>query len=370
MAGSNAANVTTLADLLLINAGAFVVLLLVIGLVSPLVAGSSLRPLRRMIKTTQEIAGGDLSRRVKLESDRDEVGQLAVSFNRMVDQLEKQFKMQRQLVADASHELRTPLTAIKGSLEVMLLGGTASNPEAANRLLKTMHRESARLTQLVNDLLTLSKLDQGETTYLQPLNLLNLVQEVKASIELFIQQGEKAINLTIEGFEGPGDAPVRVFGSPERLKQVLYNLLDNAVKFSPPDTTVTLELSRATLLPPGQGLRPLAVPDNRPEIPPGEQIYYRLAVRDQGPGIAPEDLPRIFDRFYRGDASRSRRNGGSGLGLAIAQALLETQGGFLEVESRLGQGTVFYVYLPAYTGGPHETPQTEKVVSSNNITGL
>jgi signal transduction histidine kinase len=367
IAGSNTANETTLADLLLINAGAFVVLLVVIGLVSPLVAGSSLRPLRRMIKTTQQIAGGDLSRRVQLESDRDEIGQLAFSFNRMVDQLERQFKTQRQLVADASHELRTPLTAIKGSLEVMLLGGTASNPDAANRLLKTMHRESVRLTQLVNDLLTLSKLDQGETVYLQPVNLLNLVQEIKAGIELFIQQGEKEINLAVEGFGSFGESPVWVYGSPERLKQVLYNLLDNAVKFSPPGSNVTLELEGLTRLPPG--LKPLQrLPGTSPaETGNREQPYYRLAVKDQGPGIAPADLPHIFDRFYRGDTSRTRRNGGSGLGLAIAQAFLAAQGGFVTVESRLGQGTTFYVYLPAFKDGWSENPAVEKNTSTTPV---
>ena len=341
IAGSNAANENALTDLLFINAGAFGVLLLVIGLVSPLVAGSSLRPLRRMIRTTQQIAGGDLSHRVQLESDRDEIGQLAVSFNRMVDQLEHQFKMQRQLVADASHELRTPLTAIKGSLEVMLLGGTATNPEAADRLLKTMHKESVRLTQLVNDLLTLSKLDQGESIHLQPINLLNLAQEVKASIELFIQQGEKPVSVLLEGFPALGEPAAWVPGSPERLKQVLYNLLDNAVKFSPPHSTVTLELGQPVFLP--AHFRSGATQP----APATEQKYYRLGVRDLGPGIRPEDLPHIFDRFYRGDASRSRRNGGSGLGLAIAQALLAAQGGYVEVESRPGNGSVFLVYLPA-----------------------
>ncbi len=354
IAGSNAANENALSDLLLINAGAFGILLLVISLVSPVVAGSSLRPLRRMIQTTRVIAAGDLSHRVQLESDRDEIGQLAVSFNRMVDQLERQFKMQRQLVADASHELRTPLTAIKGSLEVMLLGGTASNPEAADRLLKTMHRESVRLTRLVNDLLTLSKLDQGESIQLQPINLLNLTREVKASIELFIEQGEKPVSVLLQGFPGAGEPAAWVSGSPERLKQVLYNLLDNAVKFSPPHSVVTLELEQPMLLPArfGSGT---AQPD-----PATAQKYYRLAVRDRGPGIPLEDLPHIFDRFYRGDASRSRRNGGSGLGLAIAQALLAAQGGYVEVESRPENGSMFYLYLPAareYLPGKRLTEQ-------------
>ena len=201
----------------------------------------------------------------------------------------------------------------------------------------------------------MSKLDQGESIYLQPVNLLSLAQEVKASIELFIEQGEKKVTVDMEGFA----EPARIYGSPERLKQVLYNLLDNAVKFSPPNSTITLEL-----LGPPAALPARLHPLNSPEATGGGTLYYRLAVRDRGPGIAPADLPHIFDRFYRGDASRSRRNGGSGLGLAIAQALLQAQGGFVEVESRLNQGTTFYVYLPAFKEGLVEKPKLEKTVSS------
>ncbi len=345
-AGSRSGIENTLSSLLLINILAFVILLALVGLASPLLATGSLRPLRRMIKTTRVIARGDLSQRVKLEPGGDEVGQLSLSFNQMVEQLEQLFKNQRQLVADASHELRTPLTAIKGSLEVLLLGGAESDPAVTNGLLKTMHGETARLAKLVNDLLTLSKLDQGEAIDLQPLNLLSLVQEVKASINLLVTQGEKEVILELSGFDPvEGNAPV-VLASPDRLKQVLYNLLHNALKVSPPGGKINLDLSRLQeQAGPSYNSSNRLAGDYFPEG--GLPGYYRLAIKDQGPGISPSDLPRIFDRFYRSDYARSRQKGGSGLGLSIARSLMQAQKGKIEVESAPGKGSTFYVYLLA-----------------------
>jgi signal transduction histidine kinase len=340
LAGSDSANQRALANLLLINLVAFVLLVLIISVASPLVARGSLTPLRRMIKTTQEISRGDLSRRVQLNTGGDEVGQLSQSFNQMVEQLENLFQAQRQLVADASHELRTPLTAIKGSLEVLMLGGVANNPEAANHLLKTTHQETVRLSRLVNDLLTLNKLDQGDTILqLKPVKLAPLLREVKSNAEMLIQQSGKAINLTLEGLEY---AEAEVLASPDHLKQVLYNLLDNAIKASATNTQITLAV----------------------KLPRQGESYYRLVVRDQGKGIAAEDLPRIFDRFYRGDLSRSRQKGGSGLGLAIAKAIMKAHGAKIEVQSTPDQGSAFTLYLKpapsAISGGTDETAYPAK----------
>ena len=367
IAGTTRSNENALAGLLLINVIAFVVLLGAIALISPLVAKNSLEPLRRMIGTTQEIARGDLSRRLQLtEVNRDEVGQLTISFNQMVDQLEKLFKAQRQLVADASHELRTPLTAIKGSLEVLLMGGASDDPAAANVLLKTMYQEADRLTRLVNDLLTLSKLDRGENFKLQVIELGPVLQAVRASIEMLVQPANKAIKLewperaVISANSGAGSSEassisnpaIYVLADPDRLKQVLYNLLDNALKFSPPGSTIWVELEPAAVAVPPVPSYLQSGPKNQLERGTKSQssepvLYQVLIIRDQGEGIAPGDLPYIFDRFYRGDASRSRQSqkGGSGLGLAIARTLIEAQQGLIGVESTPGHGSTFYLYL-------------------------
>lgn len=348
LAGLTNSNEKALTALVFINLAVFLVLLIIVCAVSPLVAHNSLRPLRRMIKTTRYIAKGDFSRRVHFETGQDEVGQLAISFNEMVQQLEDLFKAQRQLVADASHELRTPLTAIKGSLEVLMLSGANSDPEASNQLVKTTYQEVTRMTRLVNDLLTLNKADRGENLPLQKVKLAPLIYEVKASSEMLIRQSAKPVNLELVGFEAA--TSVQVVASADHLRQVLYNLIDNALKFSPSNGTIRLELLPAAPLP---AELVLSRKINRNGYAPANeglfsrQKYYGLAVRDQGEGIKPEDLPHIFDRFYRGDASRSRQRGGSGLGLAIVQSLVEAQQGFIQAESTLGKGTTFYLYLQA-----------------------
>lgn len=358
IAGLTGLSGNTEGGLILIDSIAFLVLLIIVGLVSPLVARSSLHPLRRMMRTTTEIAAGDLTRRIQLDNASDEVGQLADSFNTMVGQLETLFKAQRQLIADVSHELRTPLTSIKGSLEVLLLSGASSDPETADQLLKTMHREVVRLTRLVNASLTLNKLDQGEKVELSPVNLGPIVSEVKTNGEMLVRESEKPVEIKLIGFE---QKPV-VMGYADWLRQVLYNLLDNAIKFSPNDrsSTISLELLPDKTLPSNleskakiRGKKRLqseaadsSIPKLTAKTRPTE-AYYGLVVRDEGEGIPAKDLPYVFDRFYRGDASRSRLKGGSGLGLAIVRSLVEAQRGYISVESSTGKGTAFFIYLPA-----------------------
>lgn len=357
VAGLTGLKANSEAGLLAIDSVAFLVLLIVVGLLSPLVARSSLHPLRRMMRTTAEIAEGDLTRRIHLDNVSDEVGQLAVSFNTMVEQLETLFKAQRQLIADVSHELRTPLTSVKGSLEVLLLGGANSDPETTDQLLKTMHREVVRLTRLVNASLTLNKLDQGEKVEISPVNLGSIVREVKANGEMLVRESEKPVEIKLVGFEVQ---PI-VMGYADWLRQVLYNLLDNAIKFSPSErpSVISLELlpigplptnfeskakTRAKKRLQGETAEP-AYPKQQTKAQPSE-LYYGLVLRDQGEGIPAKDLPYVFDRFYRGDASRSRLKGGSGLGLAIVRSLIQAQRGYIHVESRIGSGTAFFVYLP------------------------
>lgn len=291
-----------------------VLITLVLGTVGGLwLTGSALSPLRWMIVTSRRIAGGDLSQRVNLPHRRDEIGQLAASFDEMVGRLEEAFAVQRQFLADASHELRTPLTAIAGSLDVVLLA-PEDDPEVSHRMLTGMRRELARLTRLVNDLLTLNRLDAHQGLALQTVDLAALAREVAEQIKPIA--GGRMIQV-----ETGGDT--RVKGDPDRLKQVLLNLMDNAIRFTDAEKgIIRVQIRQA---------------DND----------VRLTVSDNGSGIPPEAQPRIFERFFRVDKARSRSAGGSGLGLAIVKAIVEAHRGTIApVKSAPGQGALFEFTIP------------------------
>ncbi len=297
-------------------------LLIVIGVLATLLLGtlgglaltsSALAPLNWMIATCQRIAGGDLSQRVNLPHRRDEIGQLAASFDEMVEQLDETFAAERQFIADASHELRTPLTAIAGSLDVLLLA-PEDNPEVSRRMLSGMRRELARLTRLVNDLLTLNRLDAHQGLRLQTVDLAAVARE--AAEQLRPVAGARRIEI-----EASGDA--RIKGDPDRMKQVLLNLLDNAIRFTDPETGAIRV-----------GIR-------------GAGSSVQLKVSDNGSGVPPDALPKVFERFYRVDKARARASGGSGLGLAIVKAIVEAHGGTAApVQSKPGQGSTFEFTLP------------------------
>lgn len=303
---------------LLIFAG--VVLALILGTLGGLwLTGTALAPLQLMIKTCSRIARGDLSQRVNLPRHRDEIGKLATSFDEMVAQLEQTFAAQRQFIADASHELRTPLTAIAGSLDVILLG-PEGDPATTHRMLNGMRRELQRLTRLVNDLLTLTRLDAHPSLQIQPVDLAALAREVAEQIKP-VADGR---NIEVES---SGDTHVQ--GDSDKLKQVLLNLVDNAVRFTDPK----------------RGEIRISVNESFGNV--------RLTVSDNGTGIAPEAQPHLFERFYRVDRARTRSSGGSGLGLAIVQAIVLAHGGTVEpVKSVPGQGSAFTVSIP------HNVPVT------------
>lgn len=269
------------------------------------------RPIREMTVATQAIAQGDLAQRVSVGS-RDELGALALSFNQMTEQLARAQEVRRRMTADIAHELRTPISVIIGHVEAMndgVLPGTAET-------LDVIREEAHRLARLVEDLRTLSRADAGEIALVcSQVDPESLLRRVCAAYRPFMLEKDISLELEIDA-ETP-----QVSVDPDRIVQVIDNLLGNAVRFTPK----------------GGRIRVRCLPD-------GERLVIR--VTDSGPGIAAQNLPHVFDRFYRADASRQRETGGSGLGLAIAKAIVELHAGTITAESQPGQGTTFTVSLP------------------------
>ena len=241
----------------------------------------------------------------------DEIGRLALSFNRMVAQLEAAFQRQKRFVSDVSHELRTPLTALSGSLEMLLIGADGGDIEASRRLAHGMYTEIQRLHRLVEDLLALTPLDTGKIALREDVvHVDNVIHMVYEQAQHLSRGQELRCGIA------PDLPPVRV--DKDRLQQVLLNIVDNALKFTHPSGRIEI-LARSE----------------------GQEAVL-IQVCDTGQGIPPEALPHVFDRFYRADSSRSRspqHAGGNGLGLAIARELVEAQGGSITIESKPGEGT-------------------------------
>jgi two-component system, OmpR family, sensor kinase len=300
--------------------GIAVTLCLAIALTFPLV-DLALRPLVDIERTTRRIAQGELSTRINPPLTQDEIGRLARSFNQMVAQLEEAFKRQKRFVSDVSHELRTPLTALSGSLEMLLIGADQGGSEASRRLARGMYTEVQRMHRMVEDLLALTRLDEGRLTLRnEVMSVEPLLQTVCAQAK-HLAHGQKLRCVT------EPDIPT-ICVDRDRLQQILLNLMDNAVKFTPPEGQIELRASN------------------------GPEHTVVLTVSDSGQGIAPDALPHVFDRFYRADPSRSRssqRVGGSGLGLAIAKELVEAQGGTIRISSVAGAGTTVSIRFPRVT---------------------
>jgi len=285
------------------------------GVVGLLLSGAIVRPLRRLTAAAGAVARGQLDHQVPVRS-RDELGRLSQAFNDMTARLQAARQMQTDFVANVSHELRTPLTAIKGLVET-LRQGAVDDPQVRDRFLETMESETDRLIRLVRDLLLLSHADSAALGL--ECEQLDLAQLAQATAGRLAAQAEaRSLALRVEA--GPNCPPA--WADPDRIEQVLVNLLDNALKYSHPGGAVAIRVS--------------AGPDRTVQV----------QVQDEGIGIPPEHLERIGQRFYRADQARSRSEGGSGLGLAIARALVEAHGGRLWLESRKGQGTLVTFTLP------------------------
>jgi signal transduction histidine kinase len=279
-------------------------------LLARLLAIGMTSPLRDMARAAGQMAQGDYGVRVDSDS-RDEVGQLAGAFNRMSADLEQVERLRRDLVANVSHELKTPISALRAHLENLLDG--VEEPDRAT--IQIMLQQSERLSRLVEQLLDLSRLESGDipmerrTVPLQPL-------AAEVASEVGVARGNR---VRIEIAVPEGLPPLWV--DRERVHQVLFNLIDNAVRFTPPDGVVTVSAVRR---------------DHRCQV----------SVADTGPGIPPEHLPLLFERFYRVEPARSRGDGGTGIGLAIARSVVEAHGGRIWAESRVGEGSVFQFELP------------------------
>jgi signal transduction histidine kinase len=275
------------------------------------VARGMTQPLRDMAHAARKMETGDYSQRVQTESI-DEVGQLAQAFNRMSAELESLEQLRRDLVANVSHELKTPISALRAHLENLLDGVERPDPET----LQVMLAQSERLGRLVEQLLDLSRLESGDVPLRrEEIALAPLVSEVLSEIE--VARADRGVRLE-RGI--PEDLPL-VFADRERVHQVLFNLLDNAVRFTPSGGRVTVSADR-------------------------HDGSVDVHVADTGPGISPEHLPRLFERFYRIDPARAQKEGGTGIGLAIARSVVEAHGGRIWAESELGKGSVFTFELP------------------------
>jgi signal transduction histidine kinase len=298
-----------------------------------LLANRVLRPVDQMTQAARRIEAERLAERLEGADVDDEFGRLARTLNEMLARLEAGFAQVRRFSADASHELRTPLTILKGEIEVALR--SARDPGEYQRVLSSALEEVERMARLVDDLLMLSRADAGALRWdREPVELDRLVEEVAKQGEILGRA--RGVQVVIQSLE-----PLIARGDEQRLRQLLLNLVDNAVKYTPPGGQVTLSLRRVG----EESGDPTAPPPEAfPDRPAPE--WVEIAVSDTGVGIPPEALPRIFERFYRADGARSREAGGAGLGLCIAKTIAEAHGGTIQAQSALGAGSTFSVRLP------------------------
>jgi two-component system, OmpR family, sensor kinase len=346
----------TLDGLALIDLIVSAVVLVALAIVGIAIVRTSLRPLTDIELTAGAIAAGDLSRRVPDRDPRTEVGRLGRSLNAMLAQVETAFharekseaaalrseEKMRQFVADASHELRTPLTAIRGYAEyyrqrggagngarhaapadaepIMAGGGRLTEPDI-DRIMERVEQESARMGVLVEDMLLLARLDQQRPLERRPVDLLTLAADAVQDARMIAPR--RKIELTV----GHG-AAFLVLGDEARLRQVITNLMSNALSHTPDDTPIDVRILTHG-------------PDGRLPVP-----SVTIEVDDHGPGLSKEQAERVFERFYRADQARGRKTGGAGLGLAIVAALVDAHGGAVGVDTAPGSGAMFWITLP------------------------
>jgi heavy metal sensor kinase len=301
-------------QLLLLLAIANPLALLLAGLGGLWLANKALSPVDRLTRAAERIGRGNLSERVEEPRSQDEIGRLAATFNQMINRLEQAFERERRFAADASHELRTPLAVLRGDIEVTLR--RERTPEEYQRVLRSSLEEIARLTKLTDDLLTLARSDTDDSVLeIEDVRLDLLAADAHSYLLPLAESGGVALSYE------PPRSPVVVEGDQKRLKQLLVNLMDNAIKYTPSGGSARLALAQS-------------------------DSAAVIEVSDTGRGIPDSALPHIFERFYRQTDPRDSRVTGFGLGLAISKWIADAHGGSIEVNSREGQGSRFTVKLP------------------------
>jgi two-component system, OmpR family, sensor kinase len=293
--------------------GMSLVILAAIGLTSALLATNALRPIDQMVRRARSIGEANLAERLPHPGTVDEIGRLVETLNEMLGRLERSFEVQRRFTADASHELRSPLSRLRAELEVTLR--RRRPPAEYEETLRSCLDEVQRVQDLIEELLELARIDaRQQPESAEPLAITDIVEAAMAVVRPRAEQHGVAVAVA-------GLPELFVHAAPVAAKVALANILDNAVKFSPSGGRVTIAVAAA----------------------PEQAI---IAVSDTGPGVSPEDAGRLFQRFYRGKASRSTDTPGVGLGLAISRALVERQGGRISVDARAETGATFSVHLP------------------------
>jgi signal transduction histidine kinase len=340
---------STTRQLRLIDLVVSAVVLLAVAAVGAAIVRASLRPLVEIEQTARAIAAGDLTRRVPDRDPRTEVGRLGRALNTMLAQIESAFGARaaseasarrseeaarrsedrmRRFVADASHELRTPLTTIRGFAE-LYRQGAGRDPAELDRLMRRIEDQAARMGLLVEDLLLLARLDQQRPLDRDPVDLLALAAEAVNDARAVAPDRQIELVLGTGDSDGGQGSALVVLGDDQRLRQVLANLVNNALTHTPAGSPVEVRVGAAPL-------------DGRPGA--------AVEVVDHGPGLAPEQAERVFERFYRADPARSHADGGTGLGLSIVAALVAVHGGMVQVDSVPGRGARFRVVLPLAPG--------------------
>jgi len=311
------------------------------GLAGAYAVHRSLRPVREIERTAAAIASGELGSRIPVSDEGTEVGHLAASLNAMLGQLELAFaareaseERMRRFVSDASHELRTPLAAVRGYAELYRMGAVTDDEQVAATM-RRVEESAARMGLLVEDLLTLARLDEGSSAERVPVDLLALARDAAQDLGALDPEREVAV----VGLTGAEPVPTMVRGDARALRQVVTNLVGNVAAHTPAGSPCEVAVGTA------EGM---AV----------------LEVRDRGPGIPAEHVEKVFERFFRADASRGRGSGGgSGLGLAIVASIVASHGGTVRAEAREGGGTTMRVALPADDGAP-QAPSLEQATSA------
>jgi len=294
-------------------------------------AHKALKPVNQITQTARMITSQNLNQRIPPPKVKDEIARLAETFNEMITRLDQSFRQIKQFSSDASHELKTPLTILRGEVEVTLRKERTFSEY--QRILRSNLEEVDRMTQIVDDLLLLSRADNGEIQLSQKeMDLSEILRELTVQTHILA----RSKNLSLQTFLP--EERVAILGDPLRIRELLLNLIENAIKYTEEGGGITIHLSKDGVTSSGK--------DAEERLEVKKNGLAEIKVTDTGIGIAKEDQGRIFDRFFRVDKARSREQGGSGLGLSICKWIVEAHQGKISVESEIGRGSSFIVQLP------------------------